>query len=457
MIDGFRVQRVIRTHPEVSTVLEAEAPDGEAVMLTVLAPDRDTRRQTVRMARVRASIKHPNLLPFHGAHESRDHVYLVSSRPGPSTLADRLRAGPLDSDESLALLAQVAAGLETAARHGLVHRDLTPESISLTDERTPRAVLTDMGLAMPPAYGCELVGVGEGADYRSPEEVRGEPLTPESNVYSLACILVECLTRMPPFPYARPLLTLHAHVVEPPPRVSERNPDVPAALDSVVAKAMAKDPAARYDSPAGLIRAAGQALGTDPDIPLESAAPKKEIPPTPIASEPRPLRPRPRLGRLGLVLALFASVVGGLVAGSIDWSGDPRPAIAAPSPSPPDTDRVTRAAYVNAVASSVDRLRARRDAARRQLRAARRAAGQAAAATALARAYRDARRALPAPQPRVSGESRLAATLRGAELAYRRLARAAETRNHRAWRAARRETLRRERALEHMLREVRLS
>ena len=457
MIGGFRVERVIRTRANVSTQLEATAPDGERVMLTVIAADKELRAQLLGLARLRTTVQHPNLLRFHSAHHDRDRVYLVSAVPGPTTLADKLREGPLDPDEAVTLLGQVAGALETAADSGLLHRDLTPEEIALKKGSPPRAVLTDMGIAMPPAGGCELLSVGDGIDYRSPEEVRGEPLEPESNVYSLACILVECLTGTPPYPYARALLTLHAHVVEPSPRPSERNPDLPPALDAVVAKAMAKDPRERFDSPARLIRAAGDALGKPPDVPVV-ATPKKErrLAPTP-ATLHRP-RPRSRLPTAGIALALCASVVGGFVAGSIDWSGDPRTTPAAvASPSPADPDRFAQAAYADDAGNTVDRLRARRALARRQLRAASRHTGQAAAATALARAYREARRTLPRPQPGVSGDSRLAEELRLAERAYRRLAAAARAHNQGAWRAARRETLRREGALRGALREVRLS
>jgi hypothetical protein len=347
----------------------------------------------------------------------------------------------------------VAGGLETAAGHGLIHHDLTPEAIAVTDDRRPQAVLTDFGIAVPPARGCELLSAGEGADYRSPEEVRGEPLEPESNVYSLACILVECVTGTPPYPYPRPLLTLHAHVVEPPPAVSERHPDLPAALDAVVAKAMAKDPADRHDSPARLVRAAGEALRVEPEIPIV-AAPRKERRLAQAPAHHRHFRPRLRVATVGVCLALFASVVGGFAMGSVDWSGDADPSAVARSPSPADTSRVTQAAFVHDVAGKVDRLRTRREVARQRLREARGAAGQAAAASALADAYRDARAALPAPQ---SGAPRLADDLLRAERAYRRLAAAARRRNQRAWRAAGRETVRHERALADALRSVRVS
>ena len=460
LIDGFRVERVVATRSDLYTIVEATTPDGERVTLTLLAPmiasDRELRRRVLRLASLRAAIDHPNLLSFHGAREDRERLYLVSAVAGSLTLADLLAGGRLEDRQAVALLAQVAGGLETAAQHGLLHSDLTPRAIALAADRDGHPLLGDFGIAMPPARGCELLSAAECADYRSPEEVRGEPLQSESNVYSLACILFECLTGTPPYPYERPLLTLHAHAVEPPPCPSERNPDVPTTLDAVVVKAMAKDPRERYRSPTELIRATGQALGTEPDF-LVVAPPRQERrlrPPTPARGR---LMPRARLATFGLGLALFASAVSGFATGSIDWSREASPSTAVRSSAPPAADRVQQAAYLEEVAGAIDRLRARRDASRRQVRAARRPAGQAAGARALARAYQDARRALPPPPTGSSAAPALAESLLQAERAYRRLAAAARGSNEPAWRAARREVLRRERALEGTLHIVRLS
>jgi Protein kinase domain len=457
VVDGFRVERVIATDPDLHTVVEADAPDGERVTLTLVSPaiaaDRELRRSMVRRARLRASIEHPNLAPVRDPHEGPGQLYLVSSVAGARTLADRLRDGPLEPAEAMRILGQVAGALETAAARGLLHRDLTPSAILLREGPHADALLSDFGVGMPPARGCELRSGTERADYRSPEEVRGERLEAESNVYSLACILVECLTGRPPYPYELPLLTLHAHVVEPPPRVSDRDADLPPALDDVVAKGMAKSPRERYGSPAELIRAAGHAVGAQPDIPVVAAPPQRAS--DAVARAPRKLAPRAGLATIWIGLALLASAVGGFAMGSTDNSKQATPAAKRPAPAP--AERRQQAAYVEGVSRAVDRLRTRRAANRQRLRKARRPADQAAAARALARAYRDARRALPAPPTRAAGQAQLAHGLRDAERAYRSLATAALGHNRRAWRAARREALRRERALQDRLQNVRIS
>jgi Protein kinase domain len=459
-VDSFRVERVIATRPNLYTLVEAHGPDGEKVALTLLAPslvgDKRVRRSVLGLARLRASIEHPNLLGFRGAVESRNRVYLVSEPAGPRTLADLLRDGRLDDEAGLRFLGQVAGALETAAARGLTHRDLTPQAILLRDEDEELgvgALLTDFGIAVPPAPGCEMLSL-DGTAYRSPEEVRGEAPEPESNVYSLACILFQCLTGATPYRCDRPLLTLHAHIVEPPPRVSKQRPDLPLALDEVVARGMAKNPRERHPSPTQLIRAAARALRAEVAVPVTGAPPqeRKRVPSAPARlGIPRGVR----RATAWVGVALLASAVSGFAAGGIDWSGDPQPLPAVWSQAP--ADPLQDAAYTQQVTTAVEDLRERRIAARKRLRAARAPAGQAAAAGALAKAYGATLRALPHLPATARGEPQLGDSLADAERAYRKLATAARGRRPQAWRVARRQALRREAALQHALRTVRFS
>jgi protein kinase-like protein len=449
-VDGFRVERVIETLADAYTVVEAEGADGERVALTLLAPalarDRTVRRTVLGLARLRASIEHPHLLAFRGAIESGNRVYLVGALPPTRTFRDLLRGGRLNTGDALRLLGQVAGALETAAARGLTHRDLTPGAV-FVEKEDAAVLLTDFGIAIPPAPVCELLGHGERVHYRSPEELRGEPPGPESNVYSLASMLVRCLTGTPAYPYDRPLLTLHAHVVEPPPRVSDRRPDLPSAVDDVVAQGMAKAPGERHPSPAHLIRAAAQALGVDVAVPVVPVPPDER-------KRVRARRRRSYVARgarrttAWIGVALCASAVSGFAIGGVDWSSRQPPP---PAVRPAWPDGLQHFAYTQGVTMAVDRLRERRVVARRRLRRAERPVGQAAAAEALASAYRDARVLLPRP-PEGGGEPRLGDELRKAERAYRKLAAAATRRNRRAWRVARADALRREKALRRELR-----
>jgi Protein kinase domain len=307
VIDGYRVERIIAVREGLHTLADATAPSGERVTLKLLADPlegKDLRRRAAKLARVQASIAHPHVLSIVDDGKSREHFSLSRAPANAVTLEDRLREGPLEAKQAVILLSQLAGALETARRRGLVHRSLTPAAVIVTSDEPPRALLTDFGIAVPDGAGCERGEAVEDADYRSPEEIRGEPPTPESTVYSLACILVSCLTGAPPYPYYRPLLAVHAHLVEAPPRVSERNPDLPHELDEVVAKALAKDPQERYGSPVTLMRAVQRTVGMVAPIPGPSAAkrpeaakPQKRVAPAPT---PRPVpAPPPPAGASG--------------------------------------------------------------------------------------------------------------------------------------------------------------
>jgi hypothetical protein len=451
---GYRVERVLSTRLGVHTVVQAIGPDGRRVAITLLDPavanDPHLRRHVLQLARTRASIRHPNVLPLVGPHELEDRIGLVSTVAGPTTLADRLAGGPLEPEEAVSILCQVASALETAAANGLVHRDLAPRSIVFGDEGSDQVFLGDFGITMPPLPGCELVDAAEGIDYCSPEEVRGEALEPESNVYSLACLLVECLTGAPPFSYDRPLLTLHAHVVEPPPQVSERRPELPAALDEVISRAMAKDPRKRYRSPGRLMRAAAEAFGVEATVPV-LVAPR---PPDDARAGSRPravARQRRRRTRVGVAVVAPAVALCGLGLGMTDWSAPPAPA-PPPDRAPAAAAQARQGEQVRAAEDAVERLEARRLVLRRKLASARRPAGQAAAAGALADAYGRAQQALVKPSAAVPTAEQIRGAIRRTESAYHRLAATARARDRRAWRQAIRVTRQREAQLERALR-----
>jgi serine/threonine protein kinase len=298
VVDGYRVERIISVRAGQHTLAEATAPSGERVTLKLLdAPleGKDLRRRAAKLARVHASVAHPHVLPLLDGAKSRERFCLGSVPANAVTLADRLREGPLKPKEAVTLLSQVAGALETARRRGLVHRAFTPASVIVTKEKSPQALLTDFGIAVPDAPGCERGESVADADYRSPEEIRGEPPTPASTVYSLACILVACLTGSPPYPYYRPLLAVHAHLVEAPPRLSERNPDLPKDLDEVVVRALAKNPDERYGSPVALMRAVQRSLGMVAPIPGPAAPKRQETPRPEKRAAPAPAsRPEPK-------------------------------------------------------------------------------------------------------------------------------------------------------------------
>jgi hypothetical protein len=475
VVDGFRIERVLSVGPANHTLVQATAPNGARVALKLVADavsDPESKRRIIRMARKRISIDHPHLVRLIKAGEHGGRLYLVSELPGARTLADRLDEGPLEPEEALRLAAGVAGALQTAAREGLIHAELSPESIMVAEDQPAHALLTDFGIGRLRARPDKLHMDVEAPDYRSPEEIRGEPVEAKSNAYSLACVLFECLTGTPPYPYERPLLTLHAHLVEPPPRPSTHRPDLPPELDDVFARALAKEPDRRTDTVA-VVRAAADALGVEVEIPSGRRRAKKQPPRRPqrpitpsrpkrraaaAAKTPPPARAARRRGRsfgsraaIALaLLALVASAVGGFALGSFDpareradsSAAQPRAAAA----------QLAEAEYVRSVNPVIDRLSARRTAARLALRRAGHPERQADAAKALVAAYAQARRALPANSPESLDAAELRDRLQSAERAYRSLVAAARNDNRQAWRSASKAAVENERRLDRSLR-----
>ena len=247
---------------------------------------------------------------------------------------------------------------------------------------------------MPSSRGCGVLVLGDAVDYRSPEELRGNPPKPQSNVYSLACILVRCLTGTAPHSHDRPLLTLHAHLVEPPPRVSDRRPDLPPELDAVVARGMAKDPRERYPSAGHLILAAGHALGIQVPVLVrkpgqEERRRRYEAPPLVAIGR------RARRTTAWVALALLASVVSGFATSGARFVRQSSTATCCRAPGP--TAGAARSCCVYTGSVEGGQAPAGPPGRRRESACTRRGGhvGQSAAASALASAYRHARAAVP--------------------------------------------------------------
>jgi serine/threonine protein kinase len=502
-IGRFRVEGVVSSRPDVATIVDARAGNWSRVTLTVLAEpvraDKERREAIVKLADARATLEHPHLLPALAAFEDGGRTVFATAFKGPLTLADRLREGPLEPQKALRILGQVAAALELAATKGLVHRDLTPEAIALRERAPDHAFLGDFGIAHPLGPACAPTGATDGVDYRSPEELRGESPGPRSNVYSLACILVECLTGEPPYRHDRPLLTIHAHMVERPPRITQRRKGLPHRIDDVIARALAKDPRDRHRSPAQLVAAAGHALGVDVRVPVaadvarqqrrdkvaprehrrekvaardhrresphEDRKPVKATKPAKPAKAAKPIRParpraRPAWATALACAALVLSAASGFATGTADWSGDSSSGGASRlgSTSGASTEAsaptAQQADYVLTVDRVLDRLGERRAELRRKLGAAQQATGQAAVATTLSVAYAEARKALPEATAAQFAELRLEARLAAVARGYRHLSAAAKKGHGGSWNRARREAARSEASVVSAVRQL---
>src|SRR5262249_32280452 len=175
----------------------------------------------------------------------------------------RLRAeGALDPDRAIAICTQIAAALDAAHARGLVHRDVKPSNVLL--DSSGHVYLADFGLTRT----LDDEGSGAGEDravgtpaYLAPEQLEGRPVDGRADIYSLGCLLYECLTGEPVFPRDSRLAVAWAHLEEEPPRASKRRAGLPEAVDAVLDRALAKDPEQRLATCGALVSAAEDALG----------------------------------------------------------------------------------------------------------------------------------------------------------------------------------------------------
>jgi serine/threonine protein kinase, bacterial len=248
-------------------VYEAEdTRKGRIVALKLISPqfcdDPTFRARMQREAGAAGRLTEPHVVPIHDYGEINDQLYLdMRLIDGDNLAAVLKRTGPMSPPRAVAIVRQVAAALDAAHANGVTHRDVKPENILLTGDDF--AYLVDFGIARAGTDpGLTQAGMAMGTcKYMAPERFGRGEVTYRSDIYSLACVLDECLTGTSPFHADSIERMVHAHMMEPAPRPSQLRPGrVPAALDQVVAKGMAKNPEDRYRSAGDLANDALQAL-----------------------------------------------------------------------------------------------------------------------------------------------------------------------------------------------------
>jgi serine/threonine protein kinase len=220
-----------------------------------LAASSEFMERFSREARTAANLRHPNVITVHDyGQDERGVPYLVLEYIEGPTLADLMDTG-LDDARIPNLLDQVAAGLDYAHARGVIHRDIKPGNVLLTEDG--RAVLADFGLAwlLQGAHLTLTGGVIGTPEYMSPEQAAGEPIDHRADVYALGVVLYEMLVGERPFVAETPIAVLLKHLQDPAPSILQARPDLPPAVEQVLAKALVKDPARRYASAGELARA----------------------------------------------------------------------------------------------------------------------------------------------------------------------------------------------------------
>ena len=226
-----------------------DAGGGEAAVKIVkaeLARDDIFRRRFDREAKVAQRVDHPHVVPVIETGEQEGIPYLVQVFISGGSLEDRIkREGTLPLSETVRICTAVASGLDALHTEGLIHRDVKPANILLDEEGVP--YIADFGLAKDrDASILTKAGQALGSmDYMAPEQIRGEEVSAQSDVYALGCVMYECLAGKPPFADRQGMRILWAHLQEEPPDPLAGRDDVPADVGWALKQALEKEPEGR--------------------------------------------------------------------------------------------------------------------------------------------------------------------------------------------------------------------
>ena len=243
------------------------------VMTPELARDPGFRTRMISESRAAAALGHPHIVPVFEAGEAAGILYAAMRYvAGGDTRSLLSRRGPLPPGYAWRIVAQVASALDAAHAHGVIHRDVRPANILLDgDDAGDRAAgghayLSDFGMsqAFPPGQVIAADQAAGMLDYLAPEQIEGRAADGRADQYSLACAGFEFLCGTPPFGPDQGQTLMYAQIYADPPAASARRAGIPVAVDSVLATALAKDPAGRYPSCRRFAEELGAALGMRP-------------------------------------------------------------------------------------------------------------------------------------------------------------------------------------------------
>jgi serine/threonine-protein kinase len=272
-----------------------------------LANDREFTQRFRRESEVAARLREPHVIPIHDYGEIDGRLFIEMRLVDGRDVAGLLQEGPLPPARAVAIVCQIADALDSAHADGLVHRDIKPSNVIVT--ANDFVYVVDFGIARSlgsTRTALTITGATVGTlDYMAPERFTHEPIDGRTDVYSLACLLCECLTGQRPFPGTDLPSLLYAHLYMEPPRPSELVEGVPPDLDTVVAQGMAKRRDDRFATPGDLATAAKAALTGAPTGPVPPA--RAPEPGRPVAASTTPGAPHPAEATPPVAVGLLAA------------------------------------------------------------------------------------------------------------------------------------------------------
>ncbi len=296
----YQIVRQLGEGGMATVYLGEQTSIGRTVAIKVLPPhfmhDATFMQRFEREVKVIAELQHPRVLPVYDYGQIGGRPYIVMAYMAGGTLADLLEKGPIELDEVVRLIGQIAEGLDHAHRKGIIHRDFKPSNVLI--DQHGNAYLADFGIAKISESTVQLTGTGIVGTpaYMAPEMGQHGSVTPQVDVYAVGVTLYQMLTGKYPFKGDTPLSVMMAHATRPVPDVREARPDLPNAISDVVRTAMAKEPADRYQSAGELARALRAAVAaaaeqrTTDETAIGRAFPATIVEQTP-STPPPPPRP----------------------------------------------------------------------------------------------------------------------------------------------------------------------
>jgi serine/threonine protein kinase len=259
-LGGYRIEELLGAGGMGEVYRASDSRLGRDVAIKVLpfhvATNPEMLARFTREARAVAALSHPNILAIHDFGDENGTAYAVTELLHGETLRRRLAAGRFGAREAVTIAIQIAQGLAAAHETGIVHRDLKPENVFLT---AGGVKILDFGLARV-LTGAQRQSAGSTPGtaagtigYMSPEQARGEPADPASDIFSFGCVLYEMLAGAPPFDRASPADVTAAILRDDPPPLAERAGQVSAGLTAIVDHCLEKTPHERFQSAADLV------------------------------------------------------------------------------------------------------------------------------------------------------------------------------------------------------------